>query len=431
MKNPRGFEINFDGLVGPTHHYGGLSHGNIASTNHKAQISNPKQAALQGLAKMKALADWGFKQAFLPPLHRPKLSVLGQLGFANLEAAWKVAPEIVSACYSASCMWTANAATVAPSSDTQDQKVHCTPANLISKFHRMIEAEDTGKILKAIFHDQHHFVHHEPLPNATAFGDEGAANHSRFQNGVHFFVFGRSEFQRSDFLEPKRYPARQTLEACQAIARLHKLDFKKIVFGHQNPVAIDAGAFHNDVVAVANQNRLFCHEQAYSNQKQLMAELSSKIDLDLIEVLAKQVSLEEAVKTYLFNSQLLNLPNGDRLLVAPSECEHSPQVSAYLKSAPFDQIRYFDLRQSMQNGGGPACLRLRVVLNEAEIAACLPKVFISQETYEFLTNWVSTHYRDRLALEDLLDPDLPGETERALSELYGWLGISAAMSVYV
>ena len=30
-----GYEINFDGLVGPTHHYAGLSFGNEASTKTK------------------------------------------------------------------------------------------------------------------------------------------------------------------------------------------------------------------------------------------------------------------------------------------------------------------------------------------------------------------------------------------------------------
>ncbi len=415
------FEVNFDGLVGPTHHYGGLSLGNIASTNHKAQISNPKQAALQGLKKMKALADLGYKQAFLPPQHRPDLAMLSRLGFSNIESAWKASPEILSACYSASSMWAANAATIAPSSDTADHQVHITPANLISKFHRCIEAEETGRILKAILNDERYFVHHDSLPNASLFGDEGAANHSRLGN-INFFVWGRSVLEPSKYLEPKRYPARQTLEASQAIARLHRLDPARVVYAQQNPEAIDAGAFHNDVVAVAHQNTLFCHEQAYAHQKQVLAELSSKMDLNLIQVLSKQVSLEEAIKTYLFNSQLLTLPGGGLLLVAPSECKESPSVSAYLKDAPFEEIRYFDLRQSMQNGGGPACLRLRVELSGDELAACCQSVLINDQTYTRLTDWVSRHYRDRLALEDLRDPNLIEESQAALEELSAWLG---------
>jgi succinylarginine dihydrolase len=421
----RTFEVNFDGLVGPTHHYGGLSLGNLASTRHKAKISYPKQAALQGLKKMKTLADLGFKQAFLPPLRRPDLSFLRGLGFSGsdhqmIEAAFKVSPELVSACYSASSMWTANAATIAPSADTPDGKVHFIPANLISKLHRMLEASQTSENLKKIFHDERYFVHHEPLPNAEAFGDEGAANHSRLctsyeQPGVHLFVFGRAAFKQ--ILEPKHYPARQTLEASQAVARLHGLSTDSVVYAQQSPEAIDAGAFHNDVVAVANQNVLFCHEQAYVHQKQVLAELGEKIDLNLIEVSAGQVSLEEAVKTYLFNSQLLTLPSGGMMLVAPSECQESSAVSAYLASAPFEKIQYFDLKQSMQNGGGPACLRLRVVLTEEEMAACHPKYFINDQTYSNLVEWVEKHYREHLSVEDLRDPHLLAETCLALDSL--------------
>ena len=49
-------EFNFDGLVGPSHNYAGLSFGNVASFSNVKSASNPKQAALQGLAKMRALA---------------------------------------------------------------------------------------------------------------------------------------------------------------------------------------------------------------------------------------------------------------------------------------------------------------------------------------------------------------------------------------
>ena len=59
------FEANFDGLVGPTHNYAGLSVGNVASLNNAKNTSNPKQAAKQGLAKMKALADLGMVQGVL------------------------------------------------------------------------------------------------------------------------------------------------------------------------------------------------------------------------------------------------------------------------------------------------------------------------------------------------------------------------------
>ena len=123
------WEVNFDGLVGLTHHYAGLSFGNEASTRHRFQVSNPRQAAKQGLLKMKALADAGFPQAVIPPHERPFIPVLRQLGFSGsdeqvLEKVARQAPHWLSSVSSASPMWVANAATIAPSADTLDGKVH-------------------------------------------------------------------------------------------------------------------------------------------------------------------------------------------------------------------------------------------------------------------------------------------------------------------
>lgn len=140
------YELNMDGLVGQTHHYAGLSSGNIASTNNALSISNPQAAARQGLEKMRRLYNMGLKQGLLPPHQRPNLNLLYQLGFKGtpseqINKAYKTAPELLSACYSASCMWTANAATVSASVDTEDNKVHFTAANLISNLHRHQEAD--------------------------------------------------------------------------------------------------------------------------------------------------------------------------------------------------------------------------------------------------------------------------------------------------
>ncbi len=201
------FEVNFDGLVGPTHNYAGLSVGNVASLKNADQPSSPKQGALQGLAKMKALSDLGLKQAVLPPLERPDVYVLRQLGFSGtdaqvVEAAAKQAPQIYAATCSASSMWTANACTVSPSADTMDNKVHFTAANLSNKFHRSIESPTTSRVLAAIFNNDNHFMHHQPLPLGDHFGDEGAANHTRFcstynSRGVEFFVYGKYAFDAS------------------------------------------------------------------------------------------------------------------------------------------------------------------------------------------------------------------------------------------
>ncbi|MGI9278806.1 MAG: N-succinylarginine dihydrolase [Endozoicomonas sp.] len=433
-------EANFDGLVGPTHNYAGLSLGNIASTSNQSAPSNPKQAALQGLAKMKALHDMGLVQGVLAPHERPDVYTLRKLGFNGSDAqvlaqASRQAPKILAACSSASTMWTANAATVSPSSDTTSGTVHFTPANLCSKFHRSIEHETTGNILRAIFSSQDHFTHHSALPNTSHFGDEGAANHTRFcQNygdaGIEFFVFGQYSFDDSQ-PAPKKFPARQTMEASQAITRNHQLNTSRTVFAQQNPEVIDQGVFHNDVIAVGNRNVLFCHEKAFLNQAQVYNDLRAAYSLEpmnshddfyIIEVPESQIRVETAVKSYLFNSQLLSTSDKDMTIVVPSDCQSDRQVAIYLEELvaadnPINDVKVFDLRQSMNNGGGPACLRLRVVLTPEELTATNQACLMNDTLYTTLCEWVEKHYRDRLTEADLADPNLLVESRTALDEL--------------
>ncbi|WP_207061341.1 N-succinylarginine dihydrolase [Motiliproteus sp. SC1-56] len=430
----KAFEANFDGLVGPTHNYAGLSFGNVASEKSQASVSNPRLAAKQGLAKMKALHDRGFVQGVLAPQERPDVHTLRRLGFSGSDAqvlhhAARQAPRILEACCSASSMWTANAATVSPSADALDGRVHFTPANLTNKFHRSIEHATTGRILAATFPGDRHFKHHPALPGIEHFGDEGAANHTRFcghygEPGVGFFVYGRHAFDLSQ-PRPGRFPARQTLEASQAIARAHRLDSARVVFAQQNPAVIDAGVFHNDVIAVGNRNLLLCHEQAYLEQARVKRDLQRAFDgepLHIVEVSSAQLSVSEAVGSYLFNSQLLSLDDDHMLMVVPEECRENPRVWSLLQAIlaednPISEIEVFDLKQSMSNGGGPACLRLRVVLNEAELAATNPATLMSDALFARLNRWIDTHYRDRLAPKDLADPQLLYESRTALSEL--------------
>jgi succinylarginine dihydrolase len=436
-------EANFDGLVGPTHNYAGLSFGNVASQNNEKSVANPKAAARQGLRKMKQLADLGFAQGVLPPQERPSIRLLRELGFSGKDGeaiakAAKEAPELLAAASSASAMWTANAATVSPSADTPDRRVHFTPANLCSKLHRAIEHEATRRTLGAIFADPEHFMVHDALPGTPALGDEGAANHTRFcaqygERGVEFFVYGRSEYRRGP--EPKRYPARQTFEASRAIAQRHGLQEDATVFAQQNPDVIDAGVFHNDVIAVGNRSTLFCHELAFVEQKAVYDELRRKLGthdapFHVIEVPDAQVGVADAVSSYLFNSQLLSRADGSQILVVPQECRENPRVANYLdelvaKSGPIDEVLVFDLRESMKNGGGPACLRLRVALSDAERAAVTPGVWINDALFPRLDAWIEKHYRDRLSPQDLTDPMLLVESRTALDELTQILGLGS------
>lgn len=429
------FEVNFDGLPGPTHNYAGLAPGNLAATSHAFEPSNPKKAALQGLGKMKALAAMGLKQAVLPPHARPDIGALRRLGFAGadaevLAAAWRAEPRIVHAVYSAASMWTANAATISPSADSSDGRVHFTPANLVTNFHRSLEPDTTARVLRAIFSDPSCFAHHDPLPPVDLFGDEGAANHTRLctdygQPGLELFVYGRQAFGGSS-AAPTKFPARQTREASQAIARLHGLDLSNTVFARQCPQVIDAGVFHNDVIAVGNLNTMFFHEHAFADKERVLDELAAKFEpatLELIEVPDSRVRVADAVSSYLFNSQLLRPRAGEPMvLVVPMETQENPKVKAYLdwlaaSNHPVGKVLAFDLRQSMRNGGGPACLRLRVVLNEHELERANPAVFLTDELFDTLTAWVEQHYRDRLGPDDLADPALIDEVRTALDQL--------------
>ncbi|MBW7471076.1 N-succinylarginine dihydrolase [Marinobacter sp. M216] len=434
-------EANFDGLVGPTHNYAGLSWGNVASKSNVRAESNPKEAALQGLAKMKRLADRGYVQGVLPPHERPHIPTLRKLGFEGtdsqiLESVAKASPSILAAVSSASTMWTANAATVSPSADTRDHRVHFTPANLSAKFHRSIEHVVTGRSLKSIFADEGYFAHHPALPSVGQFGDEGAANHTRLcgrygEPGVELFVYGQIAFNEQA-PAPKKFPARQTLEASQAIARLHGLKDQNVVFGQQNPEAIDAGVFHNDVIAVGNGNTLFYHEMAFLEEEQVLAGIRSRLtgtELEAVRVTSAEVPIEDAVASYLFNSQLLNTQDG-MLLAVPGECREVTSVSRYLdelvnSGGPITSVEVFDVKQSMRNGGGPACLRLRVVLSDDELQAMHRGVLLTDALYERLTTWVKAHYRDRLSQEDLADPMLLQEVRKALDELTGILGLGS------
>lgn len=433
------YELNMDGLVGPTHHYAGLGIGNLASETNALSLANPQAAALQGLAKMRFLLRLGLQQAILPPHQRPNLALLHQLGFhgkakQQINQAYRQAPALLSACYSASSMWTANAATVSASSDSGDQRVHFTAANLISNLHRSQEADFSKTVLERIFSKPDFFTHHPPLPKSLVTSDEGAANHNRLcahhgSAGLNLFVYGRQALAETDptrsMAQPNKYPARQTLEASMAIARAHQLDNQRVVFAKQTPTVIDQGVFHNDVIGVANENLLLIHQHAFVDQHSVYEELKHKADFDLsiIEVNDKQVSVAEAVGSYLFNSQLLTLPNRSMVLVAPIESQQSPAVNTFIEqliadsSNPVNQVYFLDVKQSMRNGGGPACLRLRVPLKETELAAMHQQVLVDEALLDRLEVWVKKHYRQELQARDLADPALLEESFTALDEL--------------
>ncbi|WP_133127831.1 N-succinylarginine dihydrolase [Legionella nagasakiensis] len=442
------YELNMDGLVGPTHHYAGLSLGNIASTFNAFTVANPNSAACQGLAKMRLLHHLGVKQALLPPHQRPNLHLLHQLGFygspaEQISQAKKTDPNLLSACYSASSMWTANAATISASLDTRDHRVHFTAANLVGNLHRYQEADYSHQLLKKIFANEQFFHHHEPLPKTLVTGDEGAANHNRLcashnTPAINLFVYGKRALPANNSCPcPRRFPARQTLEASQAVARKHQLNLQQTLFVCQNPEVIDQGVFHNDVIGVANESLFFLHEEAFLHQADVLAALQqlANFPLHIIEVRTNRISIADAVNTYLFNSQLITLPDehGKKkmVLITPIECQHHQQIKSFIDEMladdtnPLIEVHYLDLKQSMRNGGGPACLRLRVPLNEQELAAMHQGVLVNDTLLDDLESWVQRHYRTQLHADDLADPTLIDECFSALDELTAILNLGS------
>ncbi len=416
-------EINFDGIVGPSHNYAGLSLGNLAATRHAGETSFPRAAALQGLEKMRANMALGLTQGFFLPLPRPNMTWLKTLG-----ADETTDPRLIAAAWSASSMWTANAATVSPAADTADGLCHLTPANLVTMPHRGMEWPDTLRQLMVAFADRAHFALHPPVP--PSFGDEGAANHGRLCDthgapGVELFVYGRPG---------GKFPARQHEQASRAIARLHRLDPERTVFIEQNPKAIEAGAFHNDVVSVANGRVLFTHAQAFADQQGTYDAIRAKFpELEVVEVPAAAVSLAEAIRTYLFNAQLLSLPTkegGDEMaLVIPLESWDSVPVRGWLEgmlagNGPIRKVIPVDVRQSMANGGGPACLRLRVVADPQTVD---PRFLLDDAKADRMARVIAAHWPQEIATADIGQESLARTICDARAALLAELDLSLLM----
>lgn len=392
-------EINFDGIVGPSHNYSGLSLGNLAATRNAGHVAYPRAAALQGLAKMRHNLSLGLVQGFLAPLPRPNSPFLSDMAVGTAAD-----PALTAIAWSASAMWTANAATVSPAPDTADGRCHLSVANLVTMPHRSIEWPDTLAQLRIAFADTAHFAVHGPVP--ATFGDEGAANHMRLgaahgEPGVEIFVYGKAGGP---------FPARQHEQASRAVARRHGLDPDRTIFVEQSAEAIAAGAFHNDVVAVANERVLFCHERAFADRLGTYDAIRAAVPgAEIVEVAESDVSLADAIASYLFNAQLLTLPDGAMALVVPGECMETPSVCRWLDAmvagnGPIRRVLPVDVRQSMANGGGPACLRLRVVADPVTVD---PRFLLDGAKLDSMAAIIARHWPESIA------PDAIGSSELA------------------
>ncbi|HEX7854347.1 MAG TPA: N-succinylarginine dihydrolase [Sphingobium sp.] len=419
-------EYNFDGIIGPTHNYAGLSFGNIASSVNAGQASAPRRAALQGLDKMRLLHGLGIGQGFFLPHNRPETDWLSRFGFTGTPAqmcaaAWREEPDLLLAASSASPMWAANAATVSASPDTADGRIHFTPANLSTMAHRSLEWPETQRQLRRIFPDPQHFAIHDPVP--ARYGDEGAANFMRIAPalelpGTEIMVYGSPR--------DAGFPARQSAEACRAIFRAHGVAGG--LLAAQSTEAIDVGAFHNDVVAVATADLLFTHELAFADKATLFTALIDRHpDLRIVEVRDEDVPLSDAIASYLFNSQLLILPDRRRLIIVPVECAETLSVKRWLDAHiggdhPISEVRFVDVRESMRNGGGPACLRLRVLVSPEAEAAINPLFVLTERRADQIAAVIERHWPERVTPADLGLPDFWAqgwEAVRALEAVCG------------
>ncbi|WP_336963293.1 N-succinylarginine dihydrolase [Sphingobium aquiterrae] len=411
-------EINFDGIVGPSHNYAGLSPGNLASARNAGAVAYPRAAALQGLEKMRANIRLGLAQGLLLPHRRPDEAWLALLGIdmANAE------PHMRAAAMSASAMWAANAATVSPAPDTTDGRCHLTVANLVTMPHRSHEWPQTLAQLRVAFANPAAFAVHAPVP--PPFGDEGAANHMRLcadhdAPGVEVFVYGRSGGP---------FPARQHIEAGKAVARIHGLAESRTLHVQQSEEAIAAGAFHNDVVAVANGHVLFAHELAFSDKPAFFAAMRAALpQIEIIEVPAALVSLEDAIRSYLFNAQLVTLPEGGMALILPTEARGVRAVWDWLEAmvagnGPIRRLVPVDVRQSMANGGGPACLRLRVVADPADVD---PRFMLDEAKIDGIAAVIAQHWPEDIAADALGDAALITKVQHSWLTLVDHLGLRA------
>jgi len=410
-------EINFDGIVGPSHNYTGLSFGNLAAMRNAGAVSQPRTAALQGLEKMRANLQLGLSQGLFVPQPRPARQWLAELGTVPEQADLALLGNAMSA----SAMWAANAATVSPAPDTADGRTHLTVANLKSMPHRSHEWPATLAQLRLAFADSRHFAVHGPVP--IAFGDEGAANHMRLAErhdsaGVEVFVYGQTG---------RAFPARQHAEACRAVARLHGLDPARTLFVQQSEEAIAAGAFHNDVVAVANQRVLFAHEEAFAGKDDFLDRLGAAFPaLEYVEVPAAEVGLEDAIRSYLFNAQLVTPPDGRNTLIVPEETREIPCVWNWLQrhlagNGAIRRVEVVDVRQSMANGGGPACLRLRVAADPALVD---PRFLVDEGKLDRLGAVIAREWPEEIDPADLGRPDLLAQVERARAALLAALELT-------
>ena len=169
------------------------------------------------------------------------------------------------------------------------------------------------------------------------------------------------------------------------------------------------------------------HEQAFADKEGFYADLRRLLpEVEIVEVPADLVSLEDAVKSYLFNAQLVTLPEGGMALILPEEARETPRVWAWLEAmaagnGPIRRLAIVDVRQSMANGGGPACLRLRVVADPATVD---PRFLADEAKLDAVAAVIAEIWPETIAPCDLADPSLWARAAEARIALLDLLDLS-------
>ena len=178
----------------------------------------------------------------------------------------------------------------------------------------------------------------------------------------------------------------------------------------QSRAAVDAGAFHNDVVAVSNLELMLAHPDAFTDFANVQAAVCGGLPGAKV-VAVEGLPLADAIASYLFNSQLISLPEGGMAMVLPAEVRDNHTASRALDAAlgQAGDVRktvFVDVRESMRNGGGPACLRLRVPVSAADQAAIHPGYILDEARLDRLARLIETHWPVAVAPADLSNPAL-------------------------
>ena len=137
------------------------------------------------------------------------------------------------------------------------------------------------------------------------------------------------------------------------------------------------------------------------------------------------ISLADAIRSYLFNAQLVTLPSGEMALILPAEARDTPSVWNWLErhvagNGPIRRLAIVDVRQSMANGGGPACLRLRVVADPSHVD---PRFLVDSAKLDRIAAVIETHWPERIAQDQIGDSALIARIEQARHALLEMLDI--------